>query len=298
MVKIACVGIAVQDRIYYVDEIPNKNGKFVANAYKEVGGGPAATAAVAIAKLGGQVDFIGRVGDDMTGRSLLSELESYGVNTKTVKIYENAKSSQSAIFVDKHGERLILNYPSPDLLTETDWLDAINFDEYDVILCDVRWHQGTQYCLEKAKKLGIPTVLDADVTPQSIISLVELSDYAVFSEPGLKKMTGQDDINSALMSADDICSGIVYVTLGSKGCSWIENKRKHHHGGFSVNVVDTTGAGDVFHGAFAFALANGYSSDKVVEFASAVAALKCTAIGGREGIPDFNQANIFLKAKG
>lgn len=294
MVKIACIGIAVQDRIYYVDEIPTISGKFVANDYKEIGGGPAATAAVAVAKLGGQVDFIGRVGDDGAGQVILSELESYGVNTQWTKVYHNARSSQSAILVDKTGERLIINYPIPDLLTETTWLDTIDFSQYDVILCDVRWHQGTEYCLKKAKQLNIISVLDADMTPQSIVPLVALSDHAVFSEPGLAKMTNETDSDKALTIANDVTEGSVYVTQGSKGCCWLENGEKHHHGGFKVDVVDTTGAGDVFHGAFAFAIANRYPHDKVVEFANAVAALKCTKAGGREGIPNVEQVNAFL----
>lgn len=295
MVKIACVGIAVQDRIYYVDEIPQKTGKFVANDYKEIGGGPAATAAVAAAKLGAHVDFIGRVGDDAAGQVILSELESYGVNTSLVKIYSKARSSQSAIMVDKTGERLIINYPSPDLFTDTDWLTNIDFSVYDVILADVRWHQGTEYCFNKAKELGITTVLDADVTPQDITPLVKLATHAAFSEPGLYKIANDNETLSALSKADHITTGQVYVTLGDKGCVWLDDNNIKQHPGFKVNVVDTTGAGDVFHGAFAFALANGYSIDNVVEFANAVAALKCTKAGGRDGIPSIEQVKEFLK---
>lgn len=82
MIRVACVGITVMDRIYYVEGLPTESGKYVARNYTEVGGGPAATAAVAAARLGAQVDFIGRVGDDDTGNSLLAELESWGVNTR------------------------------------------------------------------------------------------------------------------------------------------------------------------------------------------------------------------------
>ena len=294
MSKIACIGIAVQDRIYYVDEIPKVNGKFVANQYKEIGGGPAATAAVTAAKLGANVDFIGRIGDDEVGKTILSELNNYGVNTKLTKVYSNAKSSQSAIIVDKHGERLIINYPSSDLLYETNWLHNIDFSSYDVILADVRWPQGAEYCFQEAKKLNIPTILDADLTPQDISPLVRLSSHAAFSEPGLLKMVNENDVKLALQKADTCTDGKVYVTLGDKGCLWIEGENQHWNKGFKVEVVDTTGAGDVFHGAFAFALANGYLTDKIVEFACAVAALKCTKAGGRAGIPSMKQVNEFL----
>ena len=123
MIRVACVGITVMDRIYYVEGLPTESGKYVARNYTEVGGGPAATAAVAAARLGAQVDFIGRVGDDDTGNSLLAELESWGVNTRYTKRYNQAKSSQSAIMVDAKGERIIINYPSPDLLPDAEWLE-------------------------------------------------------------------------------------------------------------------------------------------------------------------------------
>ena len=107
MIRVACVGITVMDRIYYVEGLPTESGKYVARNYTEVGGGPAATAAVAAARLGAQVDFIGRVGDDDTGNSLLAELESWGVNTRYTKRYNQAKSSQSAIMVDSGWRKLI-----------------------------------------------------------------------------------------------------------------------------------------------------------------------------------------------
>ncbi len=134
MIRIACVGITVMDRIYYVNELPAEGGKYVAEKYHEVGGGPAATAAVAAAKLGAEVDFIGRVGDDDTGNRLLAELGSLGVNTRYVRRIEQARSSQSAILVDQQGERIIINYPSPDLPVSATWMQAIDFSQWDVVL--------------------------------------------------------------------------------------------------------------------------------------------------------------------
>ena len=255
MIRVACVGITVMDRIYYVEGLPTESGKYVARNYTEVGGGPAATAAVAAARLGAQVDFIGRVGDDDTGNSLLAELESWGVNTRYTKRYNQAKSSQSAIMVDTKGERIIINYPSPDLL---------------------------------------PDVLYGDITPQDISELVALSDHAAFSEPGLARLTGVKEMASALKQAQTLTNGHVYVTQGSAGCDWLENGGRQHQPAFKVDVVDTTGAGDVFHGALAVALATSGDLAESVRFASGVAALKCTRPGGRAGIPDCDQTRSFL----
>ena len=138
MTRIVCVGIPVLDRIWYLDDLPKEGGKYVAKDYTEVGGGPAATAAVAAAKLGAEVDFIGRVGDDDTGRRLLAELESLGVNTRFTRVFKGARSSQSAVLVDGSGERVIANYPSPDLPASADWLQEIDFSQWDIVLAEDR----------------------------------------------------------------------------------------------------------------------------------------------------------------
>lgn len=279
---------------HYVEGLPTESGKYVARNYTEVGGGPAATAAVAAARLGAQVDFIGRVGDDDTGNSLLAELESWGVNTRYTKRYNQAKSSQSAIMVDTKGERIIINYPSPDLLPDAEWLEEIDFSQWDVVLADVRWHDGAKKAFTLARQAGVMTVLDGDITPQDISELVALSDHAAFSEPGLARLTGVKEMASALKQAQTLTNGHVYVTQGSAGCDWLENGGRQHQPAFKVDVVDTTGAGDVFHGALAVALATSGDLAESVRFASGVAALKCTRPGGRAGIPDCDQTRSFL----
>ncbi|MBL5901384.1 sugar kinase [Lelliottia amnigena] len=294
MARIACVGITVLDRIWYLADLPKEGGKYVANNYTEVGGGPAATAAVAAAKLGANVDFIGRVGDDDTGSRLLAELESLGVNTRFTRIFKGARSSQSAVLVDASGERIIANYPSPDLAEEADWLQDIDFSQWDVVLADVRWHDGAKQALTLARQQGVTTVLDADITPQDIADLVALSDHAAFSAPGLQRMTQIAEAESALKKAQTLTNGHVYVTQGKDGCYWLEKGALSHLPAFQIDVVDTTGAGDVFHGALAVGLAQNQPAQDAVRFASAVAALKCTRPGGRAGIPDCDQTRSFL----
>ncbi|AUY39451.1 MULTISPECIES: sugar kinase [Leclercia] len=294
MTRIVCVGITVLDRIWYLDDLPKEGGKYVAKDYTEVGGGPAATAAVAAAKLGAEVDFIGRVGDDDTGRRLLAELESLGVNTRYTRVVKGARSSQSAVLVDASGERVIANYPSADLPATADWLKEIDFSQWDSVLADVRWHEGAKQAFTLARQQGVPTVLDADVTPQDIAELVALSDHAAFSAPGLKRLTRIDNPLDALKKAQTLTNGHVYVTQGREGCYWLEKGELCHQPGYAVEVVDTTGAGDVFHGALALSLAQQMPSSEAVRYASAVAALKCTKPGGRAGIPDCDQTRSFL----
>lgn len=297
MTRIACVGIAVQDRVYSVKKLPTHGGKYQASHYMEIGGGPAATAAVAIARLGGSVDFIGRVGDDDCGNTLIDELRSWGVNTQWCRQYKNARSSQSAILVDDEGERTIINYPSPDLPCDAQWLDNIDFSQYDIVLADVRWHEGALRAFNKAREAHIPTLLDADTTPQNIIPLIALADHAVFSTPGLNRMTAIENVQNALRKAASHTDGSVYVTQGDEGTLWLDGDHFCQFPAFSVKVVDTTGAGDVFHGAMAFALAEKMLQKQSIAFASAVAGLKCTQPGGRAGIPDREQTESFLSLK-
>lgn len=294
MTRVACIGIAVQDRVYSVGTLPTSGGKYQASHYMEIGGGPAATAAVAIARLGGDVDFIGRVGDDDCGNALISELQEWGVNTQWCRQYENARTSQSAILVDPKGERIIINYPSPDLPNDAQWLEQIDFSRYDMVLADVRWHEGALTALRKAREAHIPTLLDADVTPQDISPLIALADHAVFSAPGLNRMTAIEDVQNALKQAARQTDGQVYVTQGHEGTMWLNNDRFCQFPAFSVKVIDTTGAGDVFHGAMALALSEKMSQHQAVAFASAVAGLKCTQHGGRAGIPNREQTESFL----
>jgi sulfofructose kinase len=292
--RICCVGISVLDRIFTVDALPKEEGKFFASAFKEQGGGPAATAAVALARLGAQVDMIARVGDDATGRTIVDELAREGVGVDTMRINKGAQSTQASILVDKNGNRIIVSYPSPSLDPDASFMDFIDFSKYDAVLADVRWHEGTKKAFEIAKKLNIPTVLDADITNQNIEDLVALASHSVFSKPGLLNYAKKQNIDEALAFAKSNNNGQVYVTLGGDGYKYYQDGNIIQRSSFKVDVVDTTGAGDVFHGAFAYGICTDMSISEILKFSSAVSALKCTVAGGRTGIPTLKQVEAFL----
>jgi sulfofructose kinase len=292
---IACLGITVLDRIQRVDNLPTTGGKFVAKDYFEVGGGPAATAAVAVAKMGHKVDFIGRIGQDSVADTMLTELASYGVNVEKCVHIAGASSAFSAVLVDDEGERMIINYQDKTLSRDPKPLESLDFSQYETILTDVRWPEGAKYALEQAKKHNIPSVLDADIAPDPIDDLVKLADHVAFSEPGLEKFTGVSDPIEGLKLAQKQTGGKVYVTVGSKGCYWLEGDELFHEPVIKVDVVDTTGAGDVFHGALAVAVAECKENRESIVFSNTVAALKCTKRGGREGIPTRNEVDQKLQ---
>lgn len=111
------------------------------------------------------------------------------MNTRYTRVVKGARSSQSAVLVDGSGERVIANYSSPDLPAVADWLQEIDFSQWDIVLADVRWHDGAKQAFTLARQQGVPTLLDADVTPQDIAELIALSDHAAFSAPGLRRLT-------------------------------------------------------------------------------------------------------------
>jgi sulfofructose kinase len=292
--RIGCLGITVLDRVQLVTELPTMSGKFVSKGYFEIGGGPAATASVAVAKLGHDVEFIGRVGSDSVADIMIKELNDWGVETNNIVRINNAASAFSTVLVDDEGERMIVNHQDAALSRDIEVLKNVDFSQFDAILCDVRWPEGAKYALEQAKKFNIPSVLDADVSPEPIDELVELADHVAFAEPGLAKYAGTNDPAEGLHIASTKSKGTFYVTVGAEGCYWFEDGEIKHQPSIKVNAVDTTGAGDTFHGALTVAIAEKMETRAAVTFSNTVAAIKCTKLGGRDGIPSRQTVNDFL----
>ncbi|MDH5886172.1 sugar kinase [Vibrio splendidus] len=289
--KIACLGITVLDRVQLVEKLPTTGGKYVSKDYFEIGGGPAATAAVAVSKLGHEVEFVGRVGSDSVANTMIEELNSYGVKTNHIVHINNASSSFSSVLVDDEGERMIINHQDPMLNRDISVLQDVDFSQFDAVLCDVRWPEGAKYLLGKAKEHGIPSVLDADLSPDPIDELVKLADHVAFSEEGLSTFVQNSEVEAGLRLAKQETSGKVYVTVGKHGCYWLENNELQHEAAPVIDVVDTTGAGDTFHGALVVAVAEKIETRAAVKFSNIVAAIKCTKLGGREGIPTRSTVN-------
>ena len=287
MNTILCVGRAVWDQIFFVDSLPLTSGKVSALQYKEVGGGQAPTGAVAIARLGGNSILWSKIGDDNAGRSIAQELTMYGVDISEICIIPGAKSPVSAVLVDNSGERGIAAYSGNSLYHSINPLPETFPSNANMVLADIKWPEGAHYSLTLAQKLSIPSVLDIEKTDYpGLEELISLATYAVFSEDGLKSFAQETDLALALHKAACICRGTVCVTLGDKGCMWLEDNTLKTQQSFKVETIDTTGAGDVFHGALALWLSHCSNFQEAARFASAAAALSCTKPGGREGIPD------------
>lgn len=301
MTVIVCVGIAVWDHIFAVDTLPGRGGKFFYRDFRETGGGPAATAAAAASRLDACAAFWGRVGDDATGARIVEDLARYDVDISNVRRIGGKASTLSTVILDRAGERMILTPGESQLDPDPSWLPLEKIAGADAVLVDIRWPEGARAALDMARQHGVPSVLDADTTTDArhIAPLVAAASHVVFSADGLRAFAGSNDRAAALRATHDRAGGTVAVTAGEDGCAWIDdNGDAQHMAGFEVDVVDTLGAGDVFHGALAVALAERRPFGDTMRFASAAAAIKCTRFGGRAGTPHRAEVDAFMQNHG
>lgn len=292
--SILCVGIVTWDSIYRVPTIPPAPNKVQALDCVQVGGGMAASAAVAVARLGGHATFWGRAGDDVTGRLIFDELAGEGVDVGAVRRVEGRRSPVAAILVDAAGERLVVPYYDQALDRDPSWLPVEQLPRFDAMLVDVRWLEGATRALDAARAAGVPAMLDADIAPPEVLAaLVPRAHHVVFSEPALKAFAGIDDVAAALARIGPIVPGVVGATAGARGFFWRDGAAIGHVEAPAVEVVDTLGAGDVFHGGFALALAEGRPIARAARFAAVAASLKCARFGGRSGCPSRAEVEAF-----
>jgi len=294
MPQVLCIGHAVQDLVFSVDEMPEKPEKHQATGFETVGGGPAATAAVAICRLGGAAKLAARVGDDLMAGLIVTELESYGVDCALLKRMAGGRSSVSAVVVDSAGERLIVNYLDREMGSKPDWLPERLPDNVTAVLADSRWPEGALFGLNMARQHNVPAILDADLPAPLDGKLVEAATHVAFSAGGLAEFSGIEDPAEALRSVDGQTEAWCCVTLGSQGTLAIQDGRLTHQPAFDITVRDTLGAGDVWHGAFALALAEERPIAEAMTFASAAAALKVQNGGGRAGCAMRKDVEDFL----
>lgn len=282
--RIICVGHTAFDRVFMVERIVPPPAKIAARDYFELGGGMAANAAVAIAHLGASAEFWGPAGDDAVADAMAEDLLRHGVDASHMHRVPGGTSSHSAILVDGAGERLIVGMRSAVLADDGRWMPLHALKNAAALLADVRWPRGSLLALEAARAAGVRTILDGDAGERDHLrALVRQVDYAVFSAPGFAAFTSASSL-PGLQDALALGARAALVTRGEHGCEWITADAPHqlrHTPAFKVNAVDTTGAGDAFHGAFTVRIAENASVENAISFASAAAALKVGRQGAR-----------------
>lgn len=295
------LGIVAVDDLFYVDHFPIRDTKMPMLAERRQGGGLTGTALVAAARLGAKAAYCGVMGTEELAAFTIQELEREGVDCSPVLRQAGARPIHAVIIVEPAtGQRTILftheGFVAPEPAQITEALVA----SCRVLLMDGYAGAGGVRAAEIARRLGIPFVADIErMDEPTTQALFRLSDHLIVSFETAARATGARDpaaAVAALMGPERACC---VVTAGHQGCWYAEpGGSPCHVPAFPVNVVDTTGCGDVFHGAYAAALARGMAIDRAIRIATATAALKATRPGGRAGIPALKTVEQFLAAGG
>lgn len=296
-ISIAGFGIACIDYIV-VAPTAEPGGYSAVHDFVIQGGGLTGTAAVACARLGARAKMLGRVGDDEIGDQIIRGLQDERVDTSGLIHVPGGRSLFSVVMVDSRtAERTIYCRRDQNIDCATDLIPLDSIDDANVLLLDAHWPEGAMAAARRAKSRGIPIVCDIRINPGTH-DLLALCDYPVIARPSALKLAPSGDFHEALAAIRSFGSSAAVITCGEDGAYYSGDEGQGHVEAFRVDAVDTTGAGDVFHGAFAVGLAMGWGLRDTVTFASAVSAIKCTQVGGRAGTPSYQQVTDFLASRG
>jgi sulfofructose kinase len=297
--EIIGIGLAVLDHLMIVPDFPVADGVLASSQYEVHGGGMVATALVAASRLGASTEFWGRVGADDNGHTILKELKNYGVGTSQVSIIPDGKTGVCFVLVKAGtGERTFVLHRQKNLHVDLKNLNLDRIKKSKVLLIDASWAEAAHQAAHYAKAHGIPVVCDVHDPSQPSLDLLALSDYAIVPRHLAEVLATKGDYTTALHELKSRGAKVPIVTLGKEGCTYLYNGKVYKHPAFKVQVLDTTGAGDCFHGAFCFGLAKNLAVPEAITFASAVAALSTTKLGGRAGIPNYEQTLVFMREQG
>jgi ribokinase len=290
------VGYCAFDYLGIVGRYPALDEKMRMDQFAMQCGGVTATAMVTVARLGGRASYIGKVGGDDFGSRILSALQSEGVDVGSCVVDSEAASPFGFVVVDKTTGKRTIFWTSSGMRLEPGEICRADVLAGTVLHIDDHHADAALLASSWAKEAGIPVVMDAgSVRPRSA-EVVEKVDCLIMSSTFARDFTGESDPEKSAVSMLE-SRRISAVTLGDHGCVYATRDGVAHQPAFPVEVVDTTGAGDVFHGAFSFGLSQGWEFARIIEFASATAALKCSQLGGQAGIPGFREVRDFLDSK-
>jgi sulfofructose kinase len=273
------------DFMFRVDLFPTPSTKSPISEFVITGGGCAANAAIAVSRLGGNAQFCGPLGDDPMSDRIVQGLIRERVDVGGVVRVAGAEASVSAVFIDQDGERLLATKRDHGLRSARADDNVSLALKVDALVADNHFTEFVLPLCQAAAKRGTPVVLDIDKPTKIDDPLFAYASHLIFSAEALCMTMAETDRELALARAAEHCSAFVAVTDGAEGVHWRDGDRVRRIPAFPVQVIDTLAAGDVFHGAFALALAEGADEAKALRFASAAAALKCTKFGGIAGAP-------------
>ncbi len=290
------VGLNATDTVLLVSHFPSYGGK--ERIVQEIvsPGGQVASALMACARLGLRAKYIGTVGDDERGRIQEESLSGSGIDLAHVQRRHNCPNQSAYIVIDQStGERTIFWRRDDCLAIRAEEISEQQIACARLLLIDGHDTPAVARAAQIARGCGIPVVLDVDTIYPGLENVLGNVDYLVASAEFPSAWTGEQDPFRALSKLNEQYGmKVAAMTLGAHGALALEGECYIYSPAFVVNCVDTTGAGDVFHGAFCYAVLEGMPMSQALEFSNAMAALNCTAMGARGGIQGLEQVRALL----
>ena len=260
------------------------------------GGGPVATALVTLARLGARTAYLGPLGDDASGRFLLEQFQRAGVDTRHVEIQAGRRTPACLVLVEQGTGRRSINTYRGDLLPYH-LPDSARATLRTARFLHVDGHhlKAVEAAARIVHEAGGQVVFDANRPRLHIERFLACTDILICASSFPAAATAIDDLAEASRRLMRAGPSVVVTTLGSDGCFCVTEREQFHVPGFRVPIVDTTGAGDAFHGGFLYGLLQDWSLRKIARFANAVGALNCRQLGGRRGLPTLDEVHVLLE---
>jgi ribokinase len=292
MKKITVIGSINMDLVTQTNSVPKMGETVMGQSFFTIPGGKGANQAVAAAKLGADVTMIGLVGDDAFGREYIDYLKTQKVDVNHVQPVADEKTGIASILLSG-GDNSIIVVPganhrmTPELVERHE--DVIANSDLLLLQLEIPM-ESVEKAAELAKKHGVKVVLNPAPFQRMSKSLLENVDYITPNEHEAELLMKAAEEPNLFLNK-------LVVTRGSEGVSYIENNQGFYVGSYQVDVIDTTGAGDTFNGAFSVALLEGKKMSDSCKFACAAAALSVTKLGAQVGMPDREEVKTFLKER-
>ena len=298
MSEIVGVGACVYDTLIVADSFPTEDTKLIARSVMQSGGGPCGTGLVAAAKLGGKCGYIGVLSEDSGGKFLFNDFKKYNVETSNIKIEEGGSFSSYVLINEPNYTRTCIVYRGdlPSLCLNEKQKNAIK--DAKILMVDGNELSAAIEAAKVAKKSGTKVLYDAGGLYKGVENLLPYADILIPSEEFALGFTGEKDVEAAAKKLYTLYNpDVIVITQGKEGGICFDGNQFKKYNAFTVSVVDSNGAGDVFHGAFAFAQVKGFDYYKSCVFSSATSALKCTKLGARAGTPTYSELLNFKEER-
>lgn len=294
------IGACVMDTLYRVPKYPTEDTKCRATESKTAGGGPCATGLVAVRKLGADAAYIGNLSSDAGGRFLYSDFKKYGVDVSNVTVLDGYRSFTSVLCLSEGAKSHTCIFDKGDLPAL-----ALNEAQKDAIkgaallLVDGNELDAAVDAAKLARAYGVPVLYDCGGLYPNVERLLEYTDIMIPSEEFAMGHTGKASAADAAVALYEMYHPeVVIVTQGKCGGTYYDGETLTKYPAYPAEVVDSNGAGDVFHGAYAYAVTKGISYLSACHFASATSAIKCMGFGARESVPNAEAVITYLKENG